>query len=279
MTTLHVVLSELEISHAIFSKVTILQNKLSATVVWYIHHHQGFFQRSYFSDELANISGNLQSTEQTRVSQLEAKIKKLFPKNDIHVCNDKYWSECVNSHAESLDPRVIIRTKSGLTSADNQYINNNKNTVFILGQEKWLADGKGIGAIDPFHEDDRDNKSDRKVVNFMHQWASVEEKKSPYLLHVIHIPPLAIEYEKQIEALHKEQIFRFAKTVKCPKELVVFTRGTPEQALLAYIDNNKVDLIALGCREHSLFDKWLNGSTISALIDHQSADMVLINHP
>lgn len=279
MTTLHVILSELEISHAVISKVSVLQNKLSATVVWYIHHHHGFFQRSYFSDELAIISGNLQSNEQTKVSQLEAKIKKSFPKSAIHICHDKYWSQCVNSHAEPRDPRVIIRTKSGLTSADNQYINNNKNTVFILGQEKWLADGKAIGAIDPFHEDDRENKSDHKVVDFMRQWVTFEERKSPYLLHVIHIPPLAIEYEKQIEALHKEQIFRFAKTIKCPKELIVFTRGTPDLALLNYIDNNKVDLIALGCRDHSLFDKWLNGSTISALMDHKRADMVLINTP
>jgi len=279
MTTLHIVLSDLEISHAIFSKITLLQQKLSANVVWYLHHHQRFFDRRYFANELATISGSLQANHQRKINEIELKIKQHFPKSNVHICNEKYWAKKVEGNADVLDPRVIIRSKSGLTSADNQYISNNKSTLFILGQEKWTADGKAIGAIDPFHEDDSKNKSDTKVYNFMRHWCTSAEQKEPFLLHVIHIPPLAIEYEKQIETLHKEQIYRFAKKIKCPKELITFTRGTPEHALLTYIDDNKVDLIALGCREHSLFDKWLNGSTISALISHQSADIVLINTP
>tara|TARA_R110000744_G_scaffold304543_3_gene413046 strand:- start:822 stop:1661 length:840 start_codon:yes stop_codon:yes gene_type:complete len=279
MTTLHIVLSDLVVTNAILAKITILQNKLSANVVWYLHHHQRFFDRRYFSNELADISNNLQASHQSKISQLELKIKKYFPKSNILTCQEKYWSKYVNKQANKLDPIVIIRSKSGLTSADNQYISDNKSTVFILNQEKWFSDGKAIGAIDPFHEDDEENKSDIKVVNFMRQWLSPDEQTEPFLLHVIHIPPLAIEYEKKIEALHKEQIYRFAKTVKCPKSFITFTRGTPEHALLTYADDNKIDLIVLGCREHSLFEKWLNGSTISALISHQNCDMVLINTP
>jgi nucleotide-binding universal stress UspA family protein len=277
MTTLHIVLSDLEVTHAIFSKIAILQNKLSAQVVWYIHHHQRFFDRNYFAAELASISNTLQANDDNKINDLELRIKKYFPQSNIHICKDKYWIKMVDNIADTLDPIVIIRAKSGLSSADNHYISHNKSTVFILGQKKWQADGKAVGAIDPFHEDDSENKSDIKVYNFMRKWASVTEQKSAFLLHVIHIPPLAIEYEKQIETLHKEQIYRFARTVKCPKDLITFTRGTPEHALVNYIDENGVDLIALGCREHTLFDKWLNGSTISALISHNSADMVLIN--
>ncbi|MBA6391326.1 universal stress protein [Colwellia sp. BRX10-3] len=279
MTTLHIVLSDLEVTHAILSKITLLQNKLSANVVWYLHHHQRFFDRRYFTNELATISDTLQATHQSKIAQIELKIKKYFPKSALHICKEKYWSKQVNSNANTLDKTIIIRSKSGLTSADNQYISHNKTTVFILNQEKWLSDGKAIGAIDPFHEDDEDNKSDSKVVNFMRQWHPSTAQAVPFLLHVIHIPPLAIEYEKQIEALHKEQVYRFAKTVKCSKSLITFIRGTPEHALLTYVDDNKIDLIVLGCREHSLFDKWLNGSTISALINHENCDMVLINTP
>lgn len=279
MTTLHIVLSDLEVTHAIFSKISLLQNKFSANVVWYLHHHQRFFDRRYFSNELAAISGNLQASHQNKVDQIELKIKQHFPKSKVHICKEKYWSKQVNNEANTLDPIVIIRSKSGLTSADNQYISNNQNTVFILNQKKWLSDGKAIGAIDPFHEDDSDNKSDYKVYHFMRQWCTPAEQTEPFLLHVIHIPPLAIEYEKKIESLHKEQIYRFAKQVKCAKNLLTFVRGTPEHALLTYVDDNKIDLIVLGCRKHSLFDKWLNGSTISALISHQNSDMVLINTP
>ncbi|MGB2739577.1 MAG: universal stress protein [Cognaticolwellia sp.] len=278
MTTLHIILSDLEITHTIFAKVTLLQKKLSANVVWYLHHHQRFFDRSYFSNELATISGTLQASHQKKIDLVALKIRQYFPQSTVQTCNEKYWSKMVDSNANVLDPRVIIRSKSGLTSADNQYISHNKNTVFILGQEKWLADGRAIGAIDPFHEDDNESKSDIKVYQFMRQWCTAAEQKQPFLLHVIHIPPLAIEYEKNIEALHREQIYHFAKKVNCAKELISFTRGTPEHALLTYIDDNKVDLIALGCRDHSLFDKWLNGSTISALVN-QNADLVLINTP
>jgi nucleotide-binding universal stress UspA family protein len=277
MTTLHIVLSDFDITHAVFSKVTQLQNRLSANVVWYIHHHQGFFERHYFANELANISETLQTNAQNSTDKIQLKIKQHFPKSPIHICKEKYWSQHVDNNADALDPKVIIKAKSGLSSADHQYISNNKSTIFILGQEKWFSDGKAIGAIDPFHEDDGENKSDINVVNFMRKWCSAVEQKEVFLLHVIHIPPLAIEYEKQIETLHKEQIYRFAKTVKCAKDLLTFTRGTPEHALVSYANDNKIDLIALGCREHSLFDKWLNGSTISALINNQTADMVLIN--
>mgnify|MGYP003629570320 CR=1 FL=1 len=279
MTTLHIVLSDLDITHSTFAKISILQNKYSAHVVWYLHHHQRFFDRRYFANELTGISDTIQANYQNKIDKIELKIKQYFPKSNIHICKEKYWSKKVDSKASDLDPRVIISAKSGLSSADNQYISQNKSTLFILGQEKWLAEGKAIGAIDPFHEDDDENKSDIKVYNFMRKWCTVAEQKEAYLLHVIHIPPLAIDYEKQIEALHKEQIFRFAKQIKCPKELITFTRGTPEHALVNYIDDNKIDLIALGCREHSLFDKWLNGSTISALIDHKNVDLVLINTP
>ena len=279
MTTLHIVLSDLELTHAILAKITILQNKFSANVVWYLHHHQRFFDRRYFSNEFATISDDLQTSHQNKVAKIELKIKKYFPKSSINICKEKYWSKQLNSNANTLDKTVIIRAKTGLTSADNQYISHNKSTIFILNQEKWFSDGKAIGAIDPFHEDDEENKSDGKVVNFMRHWSLSTEQTEPLLLHVIHIPPLAIEYEKKIEALHKEQVYRFAKTVKCPKSLLTFTRGTPEDALLTYADDNKIDLIVLGCREHSLFDKWLNGSTISALISHQHCDLVLINTP
>ncbi|ASP49686.1 universal stress protein [Cognaticolwellia beringensis] len=279
MTTLHIVLSDLEVTHAILAKITKLQNKYSANVVWYLHHHQRFFDRLYFSNELADISDDLQASHQSKVAQIGLKITKYFPKSSINICKDKYWSKQLNNNANSLDKTVIIRSKTGLTSADNQYISDNKSTIFILNQEKWFSDGKAIGAIDPFHEDDEENISARNVVDFMRHWSSASEQTEPLLLHVIHIPPLAIEYEKKIEALHKEQIYRFAKTVKCPKNLLTFTRGTPEDALLSYADNNKIDLIVLGCREHSLFDKWLNGSTISALISHQQCDIVLINTP
>lgn len=279
MTTLHIVLSDLEVTHATLSKITLLQNKLSANVVWYLHHHQRLLDRRYFAHELAGISGELQASHDSKVAQIELKIKKHFPKSSVYQCKEKYWSKQVNSNSTKLDPIVIVRSKTGLTSADNQHISQNKSTVFIINQEKWYSDGKAVGAIDPFHEDDEDNKSDIKVVEFMRMWCTPAEQSEPYLLHVIHIPPLAIEYEKQIEALHKEQIYRFAKTIKCSKSVISFTRGTPEDALLSYADNNKVDLIVLGCREHSLFDKWLNGSTISALLSHQSCDLVLINTP
>jgi len=279
MTTLHIVLSDLEITHAIFSKITLLQKKFSANVVWYLHHHQRFFDRNYFANELATISGSLQANHQNKIDGVERKIKKYFPQSKVHICNEKYWLQQVESNANTLDPRIIIKSKSGLTSADNQYISQSKSTIFILNQEKWLSDGKAIGAIDPFHEDDNDNKSDVSVYHFMRKWCTAAEQSEPFLLHVIHIPPLAIEYEKQIEALHKEQVYRFAKKVKCAKESLTFTRGTPEQALVTYVDDNKVDLIVLGCREHTLFDKWLNGSTISALVTHQNIDMVLINTP
>ena len=279
MTTLHIVLSDLEITHATLSKVTALQNKLSANVVWYLHHHQKLFDRRYFTDDLANISSGIKASHGDKVQQIELKIRKHFPTSSIYHCREKYWSKEVKSNSHKLDPIVIIRSKSGLTSADNQHISKNKSTVFIINQERWFSDGKALGAIDPFHEDDEENKSDIKVVDFMRRWITPAEQESPFLLHVIHIPPLAIEYERQIEALHKEQIYSFAKTIKCPKRSITFVRGTPEDALLTYADENKVDLIVLGCREHSLFDKWLNGSTISALLSHQTCDLVLINTP
>ncbi|UUO22077.1 universal stress protein [Colwellia sp. M166] len=279
MTTLHIVMSDLEVTHATFTKVSLLQKRLSANIVWYLHHHQRFFDRYYFSHELADISNSLQANHADKIAQVKSKINKHFPASKVEICQDKYWSKNVNDNAETEDPRVIIRSTSGLTSADHQYISHNKHTLFILSQQKWLADGKAIGAIDPFHEDDSENKSDVQVFNFIRQWCSVSEKKEPFLLHVIHIPPLAIEYEKQIETLHKEQVYGFAKKVKCPRDMINFTRGTPEHALLTYVDDNKIDLIALGCREHSVFDKWLNGSTISALITHQNADLVLLKTP
>lgn len=279
MTTLHIVLSDLEVSHATLAKVTILQKKFSANIVWYLHHHQRFFDRLYFANELATISENLQANHQSKIAQIELKLKKYFPKSKIHFSKEKYWSTLVDGNASKLDPIVIVRGKSGLSSADNQYINHHKSTVFIINQEKWLSDGKAIGAIDPFHEDDEENNSDTKVFNFMCHWCPPPEQTEPLLLHVIHIPPLAIEYEKKIETLHREQIYRFAKTVKCPRNLITFIRGTPEDALLDYADTNKLDLIVLGSREHSLIDKWLNGSTISALINHQACDIVLINTP
>ena len=277
MTTLHVVLSDLEVTYATFSKITLLKNKFSADVVWYLYHHQRFFNRRYFSNELTAISGDLQANHQKKVEQTELRIKQHFPKSEVYSCKEKYWSTQVDNNANTLDTVIIIRSKSGLTSADNQYIGNNHNTVFILNQEKWLSNGKAIGAIDPLHEDDSDNKSDSKVYDFMRQWCAPVEQTEPFLLHVIHIPPLAVEYEKKIEALHKEQIYRFAKQIKCPTSLLTFIRGNPEHALLKYADDNKIDLIVLGCRVHSLYDQWLNGSTISALIRHQNTDMVLIN--
>ena len=151
MTTLHIVLSDLDITHTTFSKITILQNKYSADVVWYLHHHQRFFDRSYFVNELASISGTLQANYQSKIEKIELKIKKYFPESNIHIVKEKYWSKKLDSTAKDLDPRVIISAKSGLSSADNQYISQNKSTLFILGQEKWLAEGKAIGAIDPFH--------------------------------------------------------------------------------------------------------------------------------
>lgn len=279
MTTLHIVLSDLEVTHTMLAKVTLLQNKYAANVVWYLHHHQSFFERSYFYNELANLSDTLQASHQSKVKQVELKIKKHFPKADITLCNDKYWSQLVSSHAGKLDPIVIIRSKSGLTAADNQFINQNKATIFILGQEKWLSEGKAIGAIDPFHEEDKENKSDFNVFHFMRKWCPATEQNESILIHIVHIPPLAIEYDKQIETLHKEKVYRFAKIVKCPKELITFMRGTPEHTLPVYVKEHKIDLMVLGVREHSLFDKWLNGSTISALVNEQNCDLVLINTP
>ena len=263
------------------------RNLIITAAVGYRFNQIEFFIKSlrkYYFDDICFIIGNKDIELENGLKKydckiVKTKINKHFPESKITICQDKYWANNVNDNAATQDPRVIIRSTSGLTSADHQYISHNKHTVFILSQQKWLAEGKAIGAIDPFHADDSDNKSDVKVFNFIRQWASVTEKKEPCLLHVIHIPPLAIEYEKKIETLHKEQVYRFAKKVKCPIDLVSFTRGTPEHALLTYINDNNIDVIALGCREHSLFDKWLNGSTISALITHQNTDLVLLNTP
>ncbi|SEL27167.1 Universal stress protein family protein [Colwellia chukchiensis] len=277
MTRLHIVLSELTVTHASITKISCLQKKLAAELVWYLHSYQGFFERHYINDDLADVSHSLQINIDKQIKQVESKIKQHFPTSTVYLCQDKYWSEMVDSKAKNTESRVIIKAKTGLSGADQHYLNHYQGTVFIFNQTPWLSQGQAIGAIDPFHEDDPENKAAYSVVKFMRLWCASSKHIEATLLHAIHIPPLAIEYEKQIEALHVEQVYRFASQIKYPKALLAFIRGIPEQALIQYVTAHKIDVMVLGARKHSIIAKWLNGSTISALLSHNSVDMVLIN--
>ncbi|MEW6982365.1 universal stress protein [Colwelliaceae bacterium 6471] len=278
MTTLHIVLSDIELSGAVIAKIALLQQRYSAKLNWYIHHHPRLLDRIYFSGELAFLSENIQKDYQQKIKKLIIKINKSFQHSETSVIREKYWGNILDQQAHKQDPRIIIKPQAGLSSAANQYINNNKSLVYLLNQEQWHSHGKVVGAIDPCHEDDVDNESDTKVLKFMQAWQVYSKDENWRLIHAINIPPLSIEYERQIEKIHKEQVYHFAKRLKCATEHLTFVMGTPEQALVTYARKNKVDMTVLGARAHTTFDKWLNGSTISALIEHQSIDLVLLNN-
>jgi len=45
--------------------------------------------------------------------------------------------------------------------------------------------------------------------------------------------------------------------------------------LQSYTRREQIDLLVLGSRQHSRLDKWLNGSTVEALMKHSDLDILI----
>ncbi len=97
------------------------------------------------------------------------------------------------------------------------------------------------------------------------------------VIHVVRLIPSAYgftgynNYEETLFESAKNKLIKICKEVDIPEENVCVSHGTPQEDILKYAKEFKVDLIALHGQKHNLFGSL--GSVAHSLINHAPCDI------
>tara|TARA_R110002072_G_scaffold172728_4_gene327039 strand:+ start:7854 stop:8699 length:846 start_codon:yes stop_codon:yes gene_type:complete len=148
--------------------------------------------------------------------------------------------------------------------------------TLVLTQQAWRSPLNLAVAIDPLHENAIDTQVDDRLFN---QAATIKKKLETnfFLLHSCYIPPMAIDYHKQIIQIHKEAVNEFAET-KCINTIDInIIKGNPEETIPSWVTDNQIDILAMGQFRRSKIKQYLIGSTAMTLIERMPCDLLLVS--
>jgi hypothetical protein len=279
MVNIHVVVENPVLSKTVINKIKKLEKGLNAQLNWYLLGHESVADRKYIGVNavLSQLWHSVQSQQTSQLQLFEAQLTTAFGEVNVTSINDRYWGKSIQQLCGPQDYVIIVRneTTALLSSATKHFISQSDSNILVIGHRAWHSSVQLVGTIDPFHEDDPQLNSDKVVWFTLQHFKQVMQSTHWQLLHVIYVPPMAINHNKEISAIHREEVMSFCKAVKCPSDNIKFLHGNPEQSLSKFARQENVDLLIVGSRKHGFIDKWMNGSTVEVLLELDDIDVLI----
>ena len=148
--------------------------------------------------------------------------------------------------------------------------------TLILTDKPWGRPVNLTVAIDPLHEHANETQVDNRLFDQAHTIKS-KLKSDLSLLHSCYMPPMAVDYRKQVLQIHKDAVHEFAELNNIKANDINLVNGNPEETISSWVTSNHVDILAIGQFRRSNIKQYLLGSTSMTLIDKMLCDLLLVS--
>ncbi|PKI16575.1 universal stress protein [Colwellia sp. 12G3] len=231
-----------------------------------------------FNDKDA-LSKELMITIEAKKTQLLKYFSMSAIKAEVIINQSANYLATLNTNVESnINSIVIIEDNSAKKRHSIfQHLADINAPVLLLTKNAWKQQISFLVAVDPLHEHARPEMIDNNIVSLTKNW--VDRLKAKWtVVHCFYIASVLTKYKKNIQSMHRDGLDDFAKKLRIPPEQSVLLEGIPEEALVLYIRQHHVDILAIGLVARNQLEQLWIGSTTTALLCDLPCDILLIKN-
>jgi universal stress protein E len=214
---------------------------------------------------------------------------------DLHW--DHPWHDGVIRQVMRLGPDLVIKDvhhhprwgRAVFTNTDWHLVRECPAPLMMLKHGRWHRPARVLAAVDPLHERDKPAALDRRIMNSALAVSGAVEGD----LHVFHsylpamnlIPveaggiPMNLPYEQNLDRVtssHREALDKLLQPYEIDSENVHLEPGQPADALLARIDEERVDLVVMGAVARGALKRLFLGSTAERVFGELTCDVLIV---
>ncbi len=149
--------------------------------------------------------------------------------------------------------------------------------VLLLRPQAWSSPLRTLGAIDPTHQHDRPLQSDLAIIASIKVLAAtLGDREQWSLLHACYVAAIALDYQAQIQELHRAALAELATTAAVSSRRLQMLEGSPETVLPAAVSKQHIDVLVMGVSARGVAERWMTGSTLEHAAEQLTCDLCLI---
>lgn len=210
---------------------------------------------------------------------------------------DHPWHDGIIRQVLRLDPDLVIKDvhhhprwgKALFTNTDWHLVRECPKALMMLKHGNWHSPARVMAAVDPLHERDKPAALDRQILD-----CAIDLTKSiGGDLHVFHsyvpsinlIPveaggiPMDLPYEQNLDAVvktHRDALDALVADLDIVPDNVHLEPGQPADALLAKIEDDRVDLVVMGAVARGALKRLFLGSTAERVFGELTCDLLIV---
>lgn len=259
------------------SKTLLIANAFKLSIDLLIDSRNNHPERWYWPELLSDQDKkNRQNVESDAISSIEHAMKNMKIKYQKLVLTKSSYATQINKFIETETETLLILEKK-LRDKHHpifQEVQKIDTPILLMRNTEWQSPINLAVAIDPLHEDIEETLVNEHLVKLATRFNKITIPNWP-LIHSIYIPPMAIEFKKQIKTIHTDTVMEFSSEHNIAKNRVVLISGNPEETIPEWVANNQTDILVIGLLKRSKNPfRWI-GSTASALIEEIPCDLLL----
>lgn len=210
---------------------------------------------------------------------------------------DHPWHDGIIRQVLRLEPDLVIKDvhhhprwgRALFTNTDWHLVRECPAALMMLKHGRWHRPARVMAAVDPMHERDKPAALDRRILDC----ARLVSDAVGGDLHVFHsyvpamnlIPveaggiPMDLPYEQNVDTVvrtHREALQKLLGEYDVPADNVHLEPGQPADALLARIEDERVDLVVMGAVARGALKRLFLGSTAEKVFGELTCDVLIV---
>ncbi len=270
----------------------------AGTVQWFLTVYHPAFESAIKDDPDTELEARA-LYERHRQEQIERLVATSKLKDSIKVQTRWHpgFLEAAFDQAERYLPDLVVVPRlptedlvDWLLGGDEpDLVRKIKDPLLLASANVWPEHPRICVAVDPFHLDNRNESFEIQLVKLADQ-LSRQLDGELHLVHCFHSLPQSAIFDEQIitdyEQLqkrvgeeHRKRIENLLVTIDRPLDhpLMHLIEGDVTLKLPEFCRDEQIDLLILGCNEHSVLERLLMGSTTERLLSKIPQDVLVIH--
>lgn len=236
-------------------------------------------EKSYVpkTGEVIDVEAEYEQSVQQWIDDLNANFRKYASQYGCVKITEKdiaqRWLD--RSHNEVINLLVLLLGERNKLPIYRMIIRSTDIPILALFNKPWSHPLTIAAAIDPFHDNDKDNKRDVRVVNVCEEVAEYMNGKVS-LLHCCNVPAYLTEYKKEVRNYRMQSVELFAEDSGFGSLKITVLNGTPKNEICDYVNENDIDILGMGSVSRGLWERYVMGSTADGLLSDPPCDLLLL---
>lgn len=238
--------------------------------------------RFYFFSGGRELQQLVEAQREATRSQLQDAVRQLSSDGarvQLQVLEQRDWiGPALNSTREHGGWLALARPAGGHLPAHFwSLVHQSPGAVLLLGPQAWSEPPRIAGGVDPTHEHDRPRSCDQVVIRSTRALAEQCQSSEWQLWHSAFVAPVAREYRRQILNLHHQALRELADASQVSHRRCILLEGAPSERLPREARERHLDILVMGTTARGVAERWITGSTLSAILPQLDCDLCLIN--